>query len=284
MQPELILTAADHAFFAEHGYVVIPNAVPPENLEAVIRLIFEFLEMDRSDPQTWYRAPHSPGGMVEVYQHQTLWDNRQHPRVHQIFAEILGTPHLWVSMDRANMKPPQHPDHPEFDHAGFIHWDVDTSVLPLPFAVQGVLYLADTDINQGGFQCVPGMHRRLEEWVPTQPADRDPRRPDLTGLEVKAIPGRAGDLLIWHRGLPHGNGRNLSERPRLAQYILMHPAPPPGPERDTQREHRVRMWRDRLPPSGKAFPGDPRGIEQREYRTAELTLLGRRLLGLDAWE
>ncbi|MBM3457475.1 MAG: phytanoyl-CoA dioxygenase family protein [Armatimonadetes bacterium] len=282
--PQPILRPADHAFFVEHGYVVIPEAVPPENLQAVVDLIFRFLDADPHDPETWYRPPHRPGGMVEVYQHQALWDNRQHPRVHQIFSEILGTHRLWVSTDRACLKPPRHPDHPAYDHKGFIHWDIDTSVLPLPLCVQGVLCLTDTAPDQGGFQCVPGMHRRLEEWVKTQPSDRDPRRPDLTGLDVRAIPGRAGDMIVWHRGLPHGNGHNVSASPRLAQYILMQPPPEPAHEYETQRERRVAMWRERLHPGGPSFPGDPREVERRQYQTAELTPLGRRLLGVDPWE
>lgn len=278
--PGPILSTRDHAFFEEQGYVVIPNAVPQENLDAVIDLIWEFLGMDRNNREDWYREPHRPGGMVEVYQHQALWDNRQHPRIHGAFSEILGTERLWVSMDRANMKPPQHSAHPEYDHRGFIHWDVDTSKLPQPFGVQGVLYLSDTEVDQGGFQCVPGMHRNLEEWVKTQPADRDPRKPDLHGRTVAAVPGRAGDLLIWNRLLPHGNGHNLSKRPRLAQYITMSREQYGCPD---LREDRIRRWRDRLPPPGSAFPGDPRGWEQSHGRPAELTPLGRKLLGLDPW-
>jgi hypothetical protein len=44
------------------------------------------------------------------------------------------------------------------------------------------------------------------------------------------------------------------------------------------------MWRDRLPPEGSAFPGDPRGWEREHGQTAELTPLGRKPLGLDRWE
>ena len=106
-----------------------------------------------------------------------------------------------------------------------IHWDVDTTQQPVAFGVQGVLYLTDTAEDQGGFQCVPGFHRMFDEWVKTQPADRNTRKPNLTGLTVESIAGQAGDLLIWHRLLAHGNGHNRSDRPRLAQYITMSPAP-----------------------------------------------------------
>ena len=58
----------------------------------------------------------------------------------------------------------------------------------------------------------------------TQPKDRNPQQPDLAELEVKSIPGKAGDLLIWHRLLAHGNGHNRSDKPRMAQYIAMSPA------------------------------------------------------------
>ena len=276
-----VLTPEDHAFFRENGYVVVPDAVPRENLEAVIGLLWSFLGMDPQNPDDWYRAPLAPGGMVEVYQHQALWDNRQNPRVYLAFSELYGTDRLWVSFDRANLKPPSHPDYPAYDHGGFIHWDVDTRRLPtIPFGVQGVLYLTDTSANMGGFQCVPGMHRNLEEWIKTQPRNRNPRVPDLTGKAIMPIAGKAGDLVIWDRLLPHGNGRNMSDRPRMAQYITMFPA---AEEDDAYRRRRIRHWKNRLPPRGKAFPGDPRRWERDNAGPAILTPLGRKLLGLDAW-
>jgi hypothetical protein len=220
-----VLTQADLDFFQENGYVVVPNAVPQENLDAAIAAIWEFLDADPNDPETWYRPPLRQDGMVEMYQHQALWDNRQHPRLHAAFADIYGTPELWVSMDRAGMKPPSHPAHPAYDSKGFVHWDCDTSKLPRPFAVQGVLCLTDTTEDMGGFRCIPGFHRNLEEWIKTQPADRNPRAPDLTGLDgeadsrLKPATSSSGTCC-----LAHGNGHNTSNRPRMAQYITMHPA------------------------------------------------------------
>ena len=285
-----VLSAEDRAFFDENGYVVVPNAVPQENLDRLIAAIWEFLGMDPNDPNDWYREPHRPGSMVEMYQHQALWDNRQNPRIHEAFADLFGTEKLWVSLDRASMKPPPHPDHPEYDHKGFTHWDTDTSKLPQPFGVQGVLFLTDTTEDMGGFQCVPGFHKNLEAWIAEQPADRNPFAPDLDrlpeGMKVTPIPGKAGDFLIWNKLLAHGNGHNVSDRPRLAQYISMGPAPtsPLTPEQEERRQDRIRRWQNRLGPTGKAFPGDPRRTEELHGRTAELTPLGRKLLGIDLWE
>lgn len=272
-----VLSAEDRAFWQENGYVVIHNAVPQEGLKAVVEDIWAFLGVDRNDPEAWYKAPISKAGMLEMYQTQSLWNNRQYPRVHQAFSDIWGTEKLWVSFDRANMNPPARPD---WDYQGMVHWDIDTTLDPVPFKVQGVLYLEDTSADQGGFQCVAGFHNLFPEWVKRQPADRDPRRPNLEGLEVKTIPGKAGDLLIWHSLLLHGNSRNRSHKPRLAQYITMFPAKETDHE---ARLARIDAWRERGQPRGSGFPGDKRGWEKKN-RPAELTDLGCKLLGLDCWD
>ena len=79
-----VLSDADLARFAEQGYVVVPDAVPAENLRAMEELIWRFLDADSEDPDSWYRiAPReatgeaaaiSRAGMVEVYQQQELWE------------------------------------------------------------------------------------------------------------------------------------------------------------------------------------------------------------------
>ena len=280
-----ILTEEDRRFFDEQGYIVVSEVVPPENCNAVIDAMWEFLGLNRADLESCYREPLKPGGMIEMYQHSALWNNRQHPKLAATFAELLGTPQLAVSIDRVGMKLPRHPDHPDYDHKGFTHWDVDTSHLPVPFGVQAVLCLSDTDETMGGFQCVPGFHRELEAWIAAQPLDRNPHIPDLAllpaGMKVTPIPARTGDLIIWNSLLAHGNGHNISDRPRYSQYITMFPASQINEE---ARKHRIDCWQRRLPPGGRVFPGDPREIEQKYQETAELTPLGRKLLGLDHWE
>jgi hypothetical protein len=280
-----VLTDGDLAFWHENGYVVVRDAAPPENLDAVIKAIWGFQEMDPSDSRTWYRQPErsngmpelNGSGMVEMYNHPALWANRQLPRIHGAFADIWGTEKLWVTIDRANLNVPNRPG---FEFTGFIHWDIDTSLDPLPFDVQGVLSLTDTVPGQGGFQCVPGMPKRLPEWIKTQPADRNPHRPDLTRLQVETVETRAGDLLIWNSQLPHGVSPNNSDRPRLAQYISMSPA---QEQNEEARQWRIDSWLHRIAPEGNPFPGDPRDWERNHGTTAALTPLGRKLLGLDSW-
>lgn len=263
------------------GYVVVPNAVPRDLLDAVVDDIWRHVGADRDDRESWYK----PGivastGMVEMYHYQSMWNVRQHPRLHDIFAEVHGTEKLWVSLDRTNLKPPADPRHPEHDHKGFIHWDTDTSKYPaIPFRVQGVLALTDTAADMGGFQCIPEIYRELDAWIARQPADRDPRRPVIDGYTITRLAMNAGDLVIWTTLLPHGNGHNVSPRPRLAQYVAMNPAEEAN---DDLRETRIDCWRKKLPMPSPAFKGDPREIEQRTG-PAELTALGRRLLGIDRW-
>ena len=280
-----IMTQDEMAFWQEHGYVILRDAVPQANVDAVVDIIWEFMDMDRDDPETWYRSTDGhegkpklkESGMAELYQHQALWDNRQHPRVYGAFADIWGAENLWVSIDRVNLNPPARAD---WDFQGFVHWDIDTSLVPLPNRVQGLLSLVDVPADAGGLQVVPGFHRRFAEWVKTQPTDRNPRAPDMTGLELKSLAMNAGDLVIWHSLLPHGTGRNHSSRPRLAQYITMFPA---REDDEAMRQERVSLWRERKSPDRKFFPGDPRRWEIERSKTAKLTPLGEKLLGLKDW-
>jgi ectoine hydroxylase-related dioxygenase (phytanoyl-CoA dioxygenase family) len=280
-----LVTAEDRAFFEENGYLVVRNVVPVALCNAVIDAIWDFLGIDRDNPEDWYREPLSPGGMIEMYHHQSLWNVRQHPKVHQTFAELIGTEKLWTTLDRVNLKPPQNPKYPRYDYKGFTHWDVDTGQLPVPFWVQGVIYLADTDADMGGFQCIPGFHKDLEAWIKTQPPARNTRVPDMNtlppGRKLVPIPGNAGDIVIWDRLLAHGNGHNVSNKPRFAQYVAMSPA---RLGNAAEREERIQCWRNREPLDREYFYGDPRRIEQTQFPVPDLTPLGRKLLGLDSWD
>ena len=285
-KPLRVLSEADWTFWKHNGYIVIKQAISKEQAAATAAFLWEFEEKNPDDPATWYTAPRAEmkmkelenTGMVEVYNHQQLWNNRQVQRIYDAFVDIWGTEKLWVSIDRANLN---FPIRPGFEYKGFIHWDYDPDTNPVN--VQGVLALADqTDENMGGFQCIPELFRNYHSWKLTQPEDRNHFMPDITGLELVKVPLEAGDLLIFNSLEPHGIRPNLSkDKVRIAQYISMMPA-----EEDNEplRQWRINSWRDRIAPEGYAFPGDPRNWEQTRYNTAELNELGKKLLGLTTWD
>jgi Phytanoyl-CoA dioxygenase (PhyH) len=284
-KPLRVLTEEDWQFWKLNGYIVIKNAVHEEQIERLATFLWEFEEKDPDDAETWYAPARAEmmmkeltnTGMVEVYNHQYLWDNRQCPRVYDAFVDIWGTEKLWVTIDRANLNFPMRPG---YEYKGFIHWDYDPDTKPVN--VQGVLALVDqTDENMGGFQCVPELFRTYDVWKLTQPDDRDHFKPDTTGLEIKKVKMEAGDLLIFNSLQPHGIRPNLSgNKVRLAQYISMMPA---EEDNETLRQWRINSWKEKNAPEGYAFPGDPRQWEKIKYKTAELSELGKKLLGLERW-
>jgi len=272
-----------HDHIARYGYVIVHTAVPQENLKATIADIWRHTGADPEVPETWYRQDViRPVGMVEMYHYQSMWNNRQHPSVYEIFRAIHGTDQLAVSIDRVGLKPPDNPAHPEYDHKGMIHWDTDMTKYPdIPFHVQGVLALTDTEADMGGFQCIPETYQNLAEFLKTQTQEKiASRNPDYTGYSITRPRLAAGDLLIWTSLLLHGNGHNTSNKVRLCQYLSMNPA-----DRVTEetRQARIQCWQESTHPQARSFPGDPRRIEEQRSAPAELTELGRKLLGLDPW-
>ena len=83
-------------------------------------------------------------------------------------------------------------------------------------------------------------------------------------------------LSFWPENVPAAGG----EPPHIAAES--------APPNEEERLRRVMMWRERLPGGCYNWPPlevpDPRAAEEmRPSEPAELTPLGRKLLGLDAW-
>ena len=119
--------------------------------------------------------------------------------------------------------------------------------------VQGLLNLIDAREQDGGFLCVPGFHKHLQEWVAAQPVVGHGLKDDQGAQGAQAqsrpaaaydfcevpsadpmighaqrVPMRKGALLVWNSELPHCNYSNDSNRFRMVQYIQCFPAPAVG--------------------------------------------------------
>lgn len=337
--PLKFLSEEQYKFWEDNGYLVVPGAVPLELAARTATTIRRFVGADDDRPEeTWYknkldiysdvkpdgkRPIHGPCGMVQMFHHSTLWEIRQEPSIHQIFADLYGTHRLYVTTDRAHFKPPENEKHPEWSDPGDVHrglhWDIETSegAWPVPFAIQGIVYLEDTSAEQGPLRVVPGFHRRLREWSATQPKDRSGRScPRSLQDEAVSVPGPAGSLLVWMSSLAHGPGRNTGKSPRVSAYVAMLPVDASrylGSNRRSDmplsmsdagtsrydeadkaaslvrlsRQQRCERWRKRLP----LLEEDPHEHEleclppdESDGKPASLTALGERLVGLVEWE
>jgi hypothetical protein len=215
------LTREDLDSWQKNGYVVLHDAVTPEQCQAAAQAIYDFLGMDPERPDTWYGGPQGHSIWIPLLHHPAFWANRESPRIHRAFAQLWGRGDLWVSVDQGGMNPPERPG---WRFPGpRLHFDCSLA-LPIPFGLLGILYLTDTEANQGAFTCVPGFHRVIEGWLKSIPPGADPRQQDLEKLGPVPIAGRAGDLIIWHHALPHGASPNRAARPRVVQYIQMNPS------------------------------------------------------------
>lgn len=216
---EPVLSSEDLAFWRQNGYVVLRNAVPVEDCRAAEAALWDFLGMDPQNPKTWYDGTHT--FWISLFQHPALNKNRAAPRIRKAFEQLWGTDDLWATVDRSSLNRPEQ-NGIDISGPSRLHWDVSIA-LPIPFGIQGLLYLSDTSAEQGAFRCVPGFHRRIDQWIGKLAPEQNPRDQDLESLGPVPVTGCAGDFVLWNHALPHGSGRNLAHYPRVVQYITLFP-------------------------------------------------------------
>ena len=210
-----VLSVADLAHWEEHGYVVLRAAISRAEADAAAAVLWRHIAASPNDPESWYN-PKAKGLWIPLYHAPELAVARQSLRVLKAFTQLHGTADLWMLTDRTSFNPPERTDAPFQGYR--LHWDTSLAP-PVPFAVQGILYLTDTAPDQGALRLVPGFHLRIGDWL-TGLGNADPREVDLDDQAVP-IPAGAGDLIIWRQDLPHGASPNRAELPRLAQYLTM---------------------------------------------------------------
>ena len=267
----MIITRQHQHTLATEGYIVLPDVVPQTLCNDVVKLIMSFTEADLKKPDTWYKKDLGHNGIVPIHQHQTIWNVRQYPAIHQIFAKLLGTEKLWVRLDRLSFKPPEQ----QSDAEGKSHIHLDFPYEKITsLRLQGILYLTDTAKNQGAFCCVPELFKQPEVlkakeglWFSDD---------ELSRYEVKNIAAKAGSLIVWDSRLPHSGNVNTSDQPRLAQYLSMCPE-----ESEESRANRIALWQAKRAP--QKWRGMPHQQDPEPGDVADLSELGQKLLGLTRW-
>jgi ectoine hydroxylase-related dioxygenase (phytanoyl-CoA dioxygenase family) len=216
-----VLSQADLMFWQQNGYVVLRNAITQEDCEASQKAIWEFLEMSPTDKKSWYKQHEEQRGlMVNFSNHPALNKNRESIKIQKAYEQLYQTNKIYKTIDKVSFNPPITREY-SFLGSG-LHWDVSLR-LPIPFRLQGLLYLSDCDENDGAFHCVPGFHNKIETWMHSLSPEEDPREVALKALIPKPVIGKAGDFVIWHQALPHCATPNHGKFPRMVQYLSYFP-------------------------------------------------------------
>jgi|GEM_PF-3417052 len=221
MEVENVLSQEDLAFWDANGYVIVCNAISKADCEATQNAIWNFLQMNPNDTQSWYnRHEEQCGLMVRFFDHYTLNKNRQSPRIRKAYEQLYGTSKIYKIIDKVSFNPPETN---KFSFLGSsLHWDVSLKT-PIPFALQGLLYLTDCGPNDGAFHCVPGFHTKIESWLASLDPAENPREKALQTLKPVPIVANAGDFIIWNNTLPHCATPNQGTLPRMVQYLTYLP-------------------------------------------------------------
>ncbi|MGK5027863.1 phytanoyl-CoA dioxygenase family protein [Janthinobacterium sp. RB2R34] len=215
-----VLTAVDLQFWKQHGYVVLRGAVPQDLCQAAQAAIWDYLGASLDDRASWYRThPGKVGFMLQFSDHPALETIRHQPRIRRAYQQLYRSDAIYPTIDKVSFSPPQ-AEGTCFTGSP-LHWDTSLA-LPIPFKLQGLLYLGDCAASHGAFHCVPGFQHHIADWLATVPPGHNPREWALQQLQPVAVPGQAGDFIIWHQALPHCATPNLGAVPRMVQYLTYH--------------------------------------------------------------
>lgn len=214
------LTSEELSFWAEHGYVVVHDAVGVADRKAAEVAIYEVLDADPTEPATWYNEKYRSSIWTPLLHHPAFAANRRSPRLVKAFTQLWGREDLWPVIDHGGFNPPEREG---WSFPGpQVHWDM-TLAPPHCFRIQGILYLTDTSAEQGAFRCIPDFHLSLESWLKELQDGEDPRQAILSEPGLTPIAGKAGDLILWNQLLPHASSPNHGALPRVVQYITLQP-------------------------------------------------------------
>jgi hypothetical protein len=259
------------------GYCVIEGVVPAGMCRAVTCEIERFLGVGLAKPATFTACPPENEGIVPLHHTQAQWNVRQHPRLHEVFAELWGSERLWVSFDRAVFRVPA----PELQGGApprgelLLHWDRDPR-LP-ERCLQGMLYLEDTPQGCGGTAVAPAIFSALAELLKGDRVSPTDWTIAARPSEWQVATAPAGSLVVWDSRMPHGASPNTSGRPRVSQAVTMFPPELFGEDVAA----RLAMFLSKQVP--EVWRGLVGQVHPEPGEPAALTPLGRKLVGFDPW-
>jgi hypothetical protein len=219
------LSATDIAFYREHGYLMIENAVTPGELAELQRVTRDFIERSRQVSQSDEIFDLDDGHGPDTPRLTRIkLPTKQHPIYDQVmrsermlgfFKAFLG-PNVVLQTSKLNTKAP--------GGGAAVEWHQDWAFYPhtnddlLAFG----LMLEDVDEANGPLMVIPGSHKGpvLSHHNNGVFAGAiDPADPDFHYDRAVTLTGKAGSMTVHHCRTLHGSAPNKSDRPRFILFF-----------------------------------------------------------------
>jgi ectoine hydroxylase-related dioxygenase (phytanoyl-CoA dioxygenase family) len=219
-----MLTEDQKAFYDENGYLLVKEAVTPEQLARVQEITYRLIDASRqvtaSDEVYDLDAGHSAEAprltriKLPHKRDPFFWDLIRSSRLTEVLTDLLG-PHTNLLTSKLNTKAP--------GGGRAVEWHQDWAFYPatndslLAFG----LMLEDVDEENGPLMVIPGTHKGpvLSHQANGYFAGAiDPGDPLFARDKAVTLTGRAGDMTVHHVRALHGSAPNLSDRARMILF------------------------------------------------------------------
>ncbi len=312
------ITEQERAHLEEYGYVVFENVLEESVCDQLVEELFALASsmygIQKGDKETWSAIPFH--GNIHIWHSKTLNNCvRQHPLLYSIFAQLLHTHKLTVSVDRFGLKAPCNPkerrERKEMNQNLKLHHDLNIwhSKPDCPYYQAGIA-IADCPVGGGGFFCVPGHHKieviskykdykQAQSDLPPPGSNKkfisfDDQWEGMKQFKTIEVPLKKGDMILWNGFLPHNGGFNtLVDHWRLHCFIRFVPLAGPFVGTDTERQFNIRyqkMVRTSIEAqetplyysTGNSVSGSPKN-KVVDSSPISYSWLGKRILGVEKW-
>ncbi len=225
-----MLTQDQIDFYNENGYLLVEDAVSPEQLDGLRKVTYDLIDQSRaiteSDDKFDLDEGHSadnprltriklPHKIDPIY-----WDVLVNSHMTQVLNTLLGADVL-LQTAKLNTKAP--------GGGQAVEWHQDWAFYPatndsmLAFG----LMLEDVDQENGPLQVIPGSHKGpvlAHTMNDVFCGAINPDDPDFHHDKAVTLTGKAGSMTVHHVRMLHGSAPNVSDRNRLILFYECHAA------------------------------------------------------------
>jgi ectoine hydroxylase-related dioxygenase (phytanoyl-CoA dioxygenase family) len=220
-----MLSTQQIEFYKENGYLLVENAVTPEQLARMRDIAYGFIEKSRAvnvsddvfdlDDGHSAQTPKLTRIKLPHKQHPYFWEVAKNSGITTVLKQLLGLDVL-LQTSKLNTKAP--------GGGAAVEWHQDWAFYPHTNddILACGLMLEDVDLANGPLQVIPGSHKgpvlshNNKDGVFCGAVD--PEDPDFHLKKAVTLTGKAGSMTVHHARTLHGSAPNRSDRARLLLF------------------------------------------------------------------